>query len=249
MMSATTNAHAVCGINRASLRSTFEAGEVTLTARREGLAPATLRLKSIPAPQTGGIAETLPSRYSVQLPSRPQIDATALASQIAARNHPPRPNSFVDDKARLFSSFAYTGGGSGGMQDKAATGVLAYSDDAVRYLDSVPPVLKGARLIRTANNDRKYWANDYIVATAARDLDLFVAHDDGAPRPKWLQDFRATSDFVEVNGRKLALYQRRLNQDEKLQITGNVDQGQNVGTALNFILFARPVGITTARNP
>jgi beta-galactosidase len=238
-----------CGINRASLRATTEAGEVTLIARREGLAPATLKLKSIPAPNTGGISQLFPSRYPTQLPSRPTIDATVLASQIAARNTPSSKPLAEDPNERLFSSFAYTGSGSGGMPDKLASGVLAYSDDAVRYLDFVPNLLKGARLIRTANNDRKYWANDYIVATAARDLDFFVAHDDAAPLPKWLQDFRATRDFVEVNGRKLALYQRLLKQDESLQISGNVDQGQNVGSALNFILFARPLGISTAKNP
>ncbi len=237
-----------CGINRASLRSTFEAGEVTLTARRAGLPPATLRIKSIPAPAVGGIAENFPAYYTDDLPPRPVIDGAALAAQGAARNVPPARQNNLDAKDQLFSTFAYTGNGAGGVVDQLASGVLAYSDDALRYLETVPPSLKGARLIRTANADRQYWANDYIVATAARELDLFVAHDDAAPRPKWLQEFRATSDFVKVNGRKLALYQRRLKPDEKLQIPGNADQGQNVGSALNMILFARPVGITMAQN-
>ena len=236
-----------CGINRASIRSTLSAGEVVLTAHREGIAPATLRLKSIRALQTGGIAETLPSRYPVVLPTRPLIDANSLASQIAARHNPPRPNPIIDEKGKLFSSFAYTGSGLGGIQDKAVSGVLAYSDDAVRYLDSVPLSLKDARLIRTANSDRKYWANDYIVATAARDLDVFVAHDDGAERPKWLLDYQTTSDFVGVNGRRLTVFTRRLKQNEKLQISGNVDQGQNAGAAVNLILFARVAGYSTAK--
>ncbi|MEY4386126.1 MAG: hypothetical protein RLY20_1409 [Verrucomicrobiota bacterium] len=231
-----------CGINRASIRSTAQPGEIILTARRDGITPATLRLKSIPAPQTGGIAEAMPFRYPVQLPERPEIDSQALAAQIVARNEPPRTNLVLADKERLFSMFAYTGDGAGGMQDEAAEGILAYSDDALRYLDSLPAVLNGARLIRTANNDRKYWANDYIVATVARELDLFVAHDDRVPRPKWLQEYKSTSDFVEVNGRKLSVFQRRLKQDEKLQISGNVDQGQVADSVLNFILFARQVG-------
>ena len=237
-----------CGINRASIRSTAEAGEVSITARREGLAPATLVLKSIPAANAGGVSENFASRYPPELPARPNINATALAAQIAARNAPPSKPPAVDKNDRLFSTLAYTGNGVVGPEDKLAVGVLAYTDDAVRYLEAVPASLKGARLIRTSNADRNYWANDYIVATAARDLDLFVAHDGAAPRPKWLQDYRLTSDFVKVNGRKLALYQRRLKQDEKLQIPGNVDQGQNVGSALNFILFVRPVGFTTAKN-
>jgi beta-galactosidase len=134
------------------------------------------------------------------------------------------------------------------MEDKLAEGVLAYSDDALLYLDSVPESLRGARLIRTANGDRKYWANDYIVATAARDLDLFVAHDDAAPLPKWLQNFKPNGEKVEVKGRKLALYVQRLKQGTPLRISGNVDQGKPVGSALNLILFARPVAGSTARN-
>jgi beta-galactosidase len=154
----------------------------------------------------------------------------------------------ADADNRLFSTFAYTGEGAGGVEDKLQQGALAYSDDALLYLDSVPASLQGARLIRTANSDRKYWANDYIVATAARDLDLFVAHDSAAPKPVWLLDYQTTNDYVKVAGRKLALYHRRLKQDEKLHISGNADQGQNVGAALNFILFARQVAISTAKN-
>ena len=124
--------------------------------------------------------------------------------------------------------------------------LLAYSDDALLLLDSLPAFLDGARLIRTANRDRKYWANDYIVATAARDLELFVAHDVGAPQPQWPDGYKPTGDSVEVKGRKLALFTRRLNQGEQIRIPGNVNQGQSAGAALNFILFARPADYSTA---
>ncbi len=180
--------------------------------------------------------------------ARPAIDAAALASQVAARNSPSPKNLAADANDRLFATFAYTGDGVGGAEERLAAGVLAYSDDAVIYLESVPKSLAGARLIRTANRDRKYWANDYIVATAARDLDLFVAHDDDAPRPAWLKDFKPSGDVVRVKGKKLTLLVQQLKQGAPLRIPGNVDQGQNAGTALNFILFARPAGFSSARN-
>jgi beta-galactosidase len=126
--------------------------------------------------------------------------------------------------------------------------VLAYSDDALLYLDSVPKSLEGARLIRTANGDRKYWANDYIVATAARDLDFFVAHDDAAPRPKWLEQYQPTGDRMVVKNRKLTVFVQRLKQGASVRISGNVDQGKKIGSALNLILFARPAGSSSAHN-
>ena len=146
-------------------------------------------------------------------------------------------------RSRLFSTFAYTGEGVGGEEGKLAAGVLAYTDDALLYLDRIPDCLAGASLIRTANADRNYWANDYIVATTASDLDLFVAHDSDAPLPAWLRDFRRQDEFVEVKGRKLTLYQKFLASATRLRIPGNVDRGQAAGNGYNLILFARPVSV------
>ena len=78
------------------------------------------------------------------------------------------------------------------------------------------------------------------MATAACDLDFFVAHDDAAPRPKWLEKFKSNGESVEVKGRKLTLYVQRLKQGASVRISGNVDQGKKIGSALNLILFARP---------
>jgi hypothetical protein len=44
---------------------------------------------------------------------------------------------------RHFVSFAYTGGGAGGVEEPLYIDALAYSDDALLYLDSLPPVLTG----------------------------------------------------------------------------------------------------------
>jgi beta-galactosidase len=199
------------------------------------------------APISGGIAKSFPARYPVEPTSRPAVDPVALADQIAKRNAPP-VNRAAGTNDQLFAMFAYTGDGVGGQDDQLVPGTLAYSDEALLYLDVVPESLKGARLIRTANLDRNYWANDYIVATAARDLFFFVAHDDEAARPKWLREFKSNGDAVHVNGRKLTLFTRELKGGDQIRISGNLDQGQKGGRALNLILFARPIGIATDRS-
>ncbi len=228
-----------CGINRASLRSTLIAGKVIVTAKRNGLTPATLELESQPVPIQGGLMDMLPANSSPTLPPRPEIDGKALADLTIARNQPiPAPGPELGD--RLFSTFAYTGNGAGGLEDKPVDGSLAYSDDALLYLKPLPPSLKGVHLIRTANKDNTYWANDYIVATAARDLDVFVAHDPKVPLPGWLKEYRPMKEKVKVNERALSLYQITLKKDAVLRIPGNADQGKEVKTGLNLMILARP---------
>jgi beta-galactosidase len=221
-----------CGINRASLRSTLQAGKITVTARREGLKSATIELE---------IIQVMPATYPSRLPPRPDIDAAALSALTEARNQPTPQAAAAQATDSWFSTFAYTGNGPGGLETPLTPDILAYTDDAVNYLVSYPAALAGARLLRTANQDSGYWANDYIVATAARDLDVFVAHDPKVKPPGWLEDYQKTGDTVKVNESQLKLYRRPLKKDDVLRIPGNADQGQSVKSGLNLIIFCRPV--------
>ncbi|MEX0332362.1 MAG: glycoside hydrolase family 2 protein [Puniceicoccaceae bacterium] len=228
-----------CGINRASLRSTLEAGIVTITATREGLEPTTLVLESLPVELHHGMLLQAPANFDFAIGPRPPVDTDALTELAAARELPTPKATVATDDNRHFSTFAYTGDGAGGVEERLYVKALAYSDDALLYIDAIPPSLEGARLIRTANRDRAYWANDYIVATAGKALDLFVAHDANLERPGWLSDYQPTGEAVPVNGRPMTLFVRRMEKDEDLRISGNADQGVPTGDALNFILFSR----------
>jgi len=63
-----------CGINRVAIRSTLTPGTITLTAKREGLKPATIEIKSAPVEITGGLSMEMPPRLPGLLP---QVRATA----------------------------------------------------------------------------------------------------------------------------------------------------------------------------
>ena len=54
-----------CGINRVAIRSMPTPGTITLTAKREGLTPATIEIKSVPVETTAGLSLEMPQ----QLPS------------------------------------------------------------------------------------------------------------------------------------------------------------------------------------
>jgi beta-galactosidase len=51
-----------CGINRVAIRSTLTSGVITLTAARQGLAPATVQVRSAPVKLTGGLLPITSSR-------------------------------------------------------------------------------------------------------------------------------------------------------------------------------------------
>ena len=54
-----------CGINRVAIRSTLTSGAITLTATREGLTPATVKLESKPVEITGGLIRAFPPTLPV----------------------------------------------------------------------------------------------------------------------------------------------------------------------------------------
>ncbi len=230
-----------CGINRVSIRSTVEAGAVVLTAKREGLESATLTLTSTPVELTGGVSKVLPVVFETSLPERPEIDATKLAELTELRNAPPVALAQTPESDRMFSMFAYTGNGLGGIENSFSAEMLAFSDDARIFIKEIPEFLKDSQVIRTAKGDSAYWANDYIVATAGQELDLYVAHDRKAPVPEWLKEYKKTGDKVKLNRGTLLLYTKRLAKDESLRIPGNADQGKGKKSNLNMILFCKPV--------
>ena len=54
-----------CGINRVAIRSTLTPGDITVTATRQGLAPATVKIASRPVEIVGGLIRDLPPRLPV----------------------------------------------------------------------------------------------------------------------------------------------------------------------------------------
>ena len=57
-----------CGINRIAVRSTMTAGKITVTAKREGLTPATMTIQSMPVEIAGGLERPSPQTLSAPAP-------------------------------------------------------------------------------------------------------------------------------------------------------------------------------------
>jgi beta-galactosidase len=229
-----------CGINRVSIRATREPGVVRLTARSAGLPPATVEASSQAFAAPGGLTAESPARYPVKLGAAPVVESAAVAQTFQRRFEPRRPLPGAEG-GNLLSTYAYTGDGIGDAEAPLEGATLAYTDNALNYLDELPARLRvpGTRILRTALKDAAYWANDYIVGSASRDLTLYVAHDERVPVPAWLRDYRRLDEFVIVDGKKLRLHARPLAKDEPFRISGNADQTQGKADTLNLILFVQ----------
>ena len=51
-----------CGLNRVAIRATLKPGAITLTATRDGLQPATVRIEAKPVEITAGLSRVQPTR-------------------------------------------------------------------------------------------------------------------------------------------------------------------------------------------
>ena len=102
------------GVNRAFLRSTREAGTVTVTARSDGLKPATVDLETQPIDEEGGLSTHLPGEgLPVKLdrgptPEDSAYDATRLpwtvADVTAGSNEADAENAIDDDELSSWES-------------------------------------------------------------------------------------------------------------------------------------------------
>lgn len=229
-----------CGVNRVAIRSKLEPGLVVLTASREGLKSATIEIESIAFGVAGGLSTEPPVVFDSPLEqTRPEINASELLKLAELRAQPIDKTLSVDNADRAFSMFTYTGTGSGGNELSFSPEMLAFTDDARIFIKEVPDFLTDSTVVRTAKSDAGYWAADYIAATAGKEMDLYVAHDQKAPLPQWLKSFRKMKDKVRLNRGTMNVFTKRLKVDEALRISGNVDQGKKT-PKLNLILFCKP---------
>ena len=71
-------------------------------------------------------------------------------------------------------------------------GSRIYTDRPTEFA-ALPNELSKGDYLQLPSEDRNYSALDLIQFNAAQDLELYIAHDDRLPRPKWL-----TSDFRDA---------------------------------------------------
>lgn len=203
------------GINRVAIRSLLKEGEVTITATRKGLKPATIVLKSKKVAISNGLHKSMPQVY----------DKDFVAKESMPIRVPDMPAYVpgIKNRSKLFTKFSYTGDGTAVLRTNMHWGKKAYTDLEYNYT-ILPKYLNKCEYVRTPNSDKKYWARDQLQFIAGVDMDIYVLHDDRVKRPEFLVDsYKDTGDNVKVDKVSMSVFHRVAKAGESIIMAGNTD--------------------------
>ena len=200
------------GINRVAVRAGRTAGKVTLTARSEGLVPATVSIDSVA--DTGA----LPIMPTVALPAQPVRVIVPPEVPGAKMAGPALLGKFI-------RTLNYTAPNASivHVEIDARDGKNAYVNIDSPF-SALPAALQGADWVQADNRDALYSAVDLMELAVASDSVVWVAHDQRLPRPGWLaKQFEPTQVTITVAGQKLDLYRHAAKAGESLTLGANTE--------------------------
>ncbi len=219
---------AEAGINRVAIRSMLEAGEVTITAKSEGLQSASVTISSKAVTISNGMSKELPQTYTVDFNSEEPLPIYTPKTE---PYNPARVN-----KSDLFTKFSYTGNGKAALRKNVHWGKKTYTDLEYNYT-VIPRYLVGAEYVRMPNSDGKYWARDQLQFIAGADMEIYIGHDDRVPRPAFLlNDYEDTGDDVNLVGVKMSVFKRVATKGESIIMAGNSDGEVPDNTRMYFVI-------------
>lgn len=215
------------GINRVAVRSLLEAGDVTITASRDGLKKASLTLTSKAIAMEGGLSKAMP-----QVPE-------VVAQEEPLPAHTPYIPPYVpgvSNKSKIFTKFSYTGDSPAMLRKNAFWGKKAYTDLNYNYT-TIPRYLHEAEYVRMPNSDSHYWARDLLQFIAGEDIILYLGHDDRVPRPEFLREkYTDTGDDFKLGDVTMSLFKRNVNKGESVVMAGNCDGDAPEGCRMYVVL-------------
>ncbi|MGL6312967.1 glycoside hydrolase family 2 protein [Vibrio sp. WXL103] len=209
------------GINRVAIRSTQIPGEITLTAKAQGIESASITIASLPAEIDNGIS-SYPPIIPVPQPTVRQSPPGAEDFEMARRTKPLEAQK-VDG---IVTNLTYTGPSQAGADIvRPIAGQAAYSDYPNPF-QAVHPSIAHAEQIRLPFHDWDYWAADVVGFVINQDAWVYVAHPDTVPTPAWL-----TADYQLVDGQyslnegneNFYLYRKRFDKHSDVLIPSNLD--------------------------
>lgn len=226
------------GVNRVAVRTTMQAGKITVTASTDGLIPATYTTQSKAVDNTGGLSTVMNEFKPLPLGKdpgvgngdRPEVDDGTTTAQ----------------KSALLKESSYSG------SDKpwkvtfpAIEGDQVYSDDKSIKFEFLPIELLNSEYLQIPQADANLTgATDVIQLRFARDVNLYIAHDDTiAPRPDWITtEYKDTGMDITINGNTHSVFTKAFNANESVTIFSNVD-GVNMTRGGNqYVIFIKEQG-------
>jgi beta-galactosidase len=223
-----------CGINRAAVRSSRTAGNVTVVARCEGLKSTSVTLEAKSFVVENGFASSMPPIPTVPLPKeRP----AALASIQPA---PASSHRSASTSGRFIKTFSYSGpAATVHVEENAQRQKTIYLDKSYGF-KGLPDELMGADWVQAANGDKLYSAVDLMQLSVESGVVISIAHDDRVPRPAWLtKQFKQSRVSLEVEGKPMSIFQRRTEHAESLTLGSNTDEAGKKACNMYVVFIQR----------
>lgn len=200
------------GINRVAVRAGRTAGRITLTARSEGVAPATASLES------HAYAGTLPALPAATLGTAPVRAIVPVATSAKKSGGPAMLGKFI-------KTFNYTGPYASivHVETNARDGRNAYVNTDSPFA-SLPAALHGTDWVQVDNRDAFYSAVDLMELAVTGGTTVWIAHDNALPRPAWLtKQFQPSGLTLTVLGRWMDVYRHDSPAEESLTLGANTE--------------------------
>jgi beta-galactosidase len=200
------------GINRVAVRAGRTAGKLTLTARSEGLKPASISVESV------AYAGALPTVPAAKLPSQPvrTIGATMTATT---------KSSGTMLLGKFIKTLNYTAPNASivHVEIDARDGKNAYVNIDSPFT-ALPAALQGADWVQADNRDALYSAVDLIELAVANHATVWIAHDHRLPPPSWLtKQFKPANLTINVAGQAMDLYRHDVKPNASLTLGANTE--------------------------
>jgi len=220
-----------CGINRVAVRSTLQPGTIVVSAKCDGLKPASVSISSQPVKINDGLAPQAPPMPVVTLN---KSNGLHIDVEPVATGETPS----LAGAGRYIVSFSYSGPTTIVHVEQNVTDGKNIFVDRDQPFTGLPPELVGADWVQGADNDSTYSAVDLMQLAVKSGTLVVVAHDDHVPSPDWLtRQFQRTEKSLKVDGQAMTIFQHRATSDESLTLGSNTDD-PSVKKATAYIVFA-----------
>jgi beta-galactosidase len=232
------------GINRVAIRSTRQAGSVTLSARTDGLRSAALTVPVLEASGSNGFLDELPELTPVEVPETAPVPTQKDQELLAGKTQPSSPSM----TGRYIAELAYSGSGKAELGD-VMSGVKLFTDHDI-LLEKVPSVLEGGEMIRLPNQEWNYSAVDLLQFEVSVPADVYIARDSRLPPMPWLvREFQNCGETLRVKHHVWDLWKRTVKKNESVLLGSNTEgDGEKRWQMIVFVVPAQ-TAVSALANP
>lgn len=229
------------GITRVAVRTTMKPGDITVTAKTEGLTDATVTVTSKAIDNTGGL-NSVRNQFK-ELP----LDAAKDPGLGSGERPAVDDGTVTEQKSALIGDFFYTGGDAPTkIAFPAVRGAQVYSDDKSIKFGALPIELLNSEYLQLPQADANLLgATDVIQLSFQRNVNLYIAHDDAIdPMPGWFAEngYADTDMDITVNGKNHSVYQKAFLKDDSVTLFSNVDGANFITGGNQYVVFIKEQG-------